>query len=314
MDPFDGFPARLRILARESRKNGELPKAILLWNAIKGFEPDDREAREAVSALEATARREAESHFRNGVDLQDRGNLEAARWEFLLALAADPGHEDALRRVKGTAGPPEIVVYEIRRGDTPRSVATKVYDDPEMAILVSHFAEGGQGGNGTLEEGKRVVLPAPEPWPEANGPKPGNSLSKVRTLFREGRYREAARQAEKILAGDPGNRYAGEVRDAAYYRIGMAYSREGNFREALRYLGRVDPGYEGAGNEVATLEARLEEADSLYAKGLRHFLAEELDAAETDWMKALELDPRHPKAGRDLKKVRRMKGALQRMQ
>lgn len=312
-DPFAGFPARLRMLARESQKRGEFQKAILLWNAVKGFQPDDPEASKAVSTLEGKARRNAESHFRKGIELQGRGDIGAARREFLLALAHDPELEGVLSHLRETAGPPDVVVYETRGGDTPRSIAEKVYGDPERAIVVSHFARIAGGGGGIPEGGTRLLLPAPEPMQKTNGEKSGNLLSKVRNLLKEGKSREAARQAEKILAADPGNRYVEEVLDAAYYQLGMAFFRDGNSRESLRYLEKVDPGYRNVGEVIAVLKDRIEEADALYAKGLRHFLAEELDAAETEWEKTLERDPFHPKAGRDLEKVRRMKGALKRM-
>lgn len=313
-DPFAGFPARLRMLARESQRRGEFQKAILLWNAVKGFLPDDPEAAEAVSSLQGKARRNAESHFRKGIEFQRQGDIDAAQREFLLALAHDPELEGVLPRLRETAGPPDVVVYDTRGGDTPRSIAEKVYGDPERAIVVSHFAKVAGGENGILEEGMRLILPAPDPMTKANGETSRSLLEKVRNLLRERNYREAVRQAEKILAADPGNRYAGEALDAAYYQLGMSLFRDGRSRESLRYLERVDPGYRNAGEVIASLKERIEEADALYAKGLRHFLAEELDAAETEWEKTLELDPFHPKAGRDLEKVRRMKGALKRMQ
>jgi len=312
-DPFAGFPARLRMLARDSQRRGELQKAILLWNAVKGFQPDDPEAAEAVSSLQGRARRNAESHFRKGVEFQLRGDIDSARREFLLALADDPELDGVLPRLKETAGPPDVVVYDTHEGDTPRSIAVKVYGDPERAIVVSHFANAAGRENGILEGGMRLTLPAPDPTAKANGDTSGSALAKVRNLLREQKYREAVRQAEKLLAADPGNRYVGEVLDAAYYQLGMSLFRDGNSRESLRYLERVDPGYRNAGEVIAAQKERIEEADARYAKGLRHFLAEELDAAETEWEKTLELDPFHPKARRDLEKVRRMKGTLKRM-
>ena len=50
----------------------------------------------------------------------------------------------------------------------------------------------------------------------------------------------------------------------------------------------------------------LEQAEIHYAKGVKHFLSEELEKAMVEWEETLRLNPEHPMAKRDLEKARRL--------
>jgi len=55
------------------------------------------------------------------------------------------------------------------------------------------------------------------------------------------------------------------------------------------------------------IELRLQDqAEVHYAKGIRHFLAEELEQAIGEWEETLQLNPDHPNAKKDLQKARRL--------
>ena len=62
---------------------------------------------------------------------------------------------------------------------------------------------------------------------------------------------------------------------------------------------------------VVQLEKRLQEqkgaAQDYYLKGVKHFIAQELDEAVHEWEATLYLDPQHPRAKKDLERVRRLK-------
>jgi tetratricopeptide (TPR) repeat protein len=57
-----------------------------------------------------------------------------------------------------------------------------------------------------------------------------------------------------------------------------------------------------------------DQAEVHYAKGIRHFLAEELDKAIEEWEETLRLNPDHPNAKRDLQKARRMLETLRKIE
>jgi tetratricopeptide (TPR) repeat protein len=56
-----------------------------------------------------------------------------------------------------------------------------------------------------------------------------------------------------------------------------------------------------------------EEAEAHYQKGLKYFLAEDLEAAIKEWEEALRLNPEHANARKDLEKTRRLKENLKRV-
>jgi len=55
---------------------------------------------------------------------------------------------------------------------------------------------------------------------------------------------------------------------------------------------------------------RPAQAEVHYKKGVKHFLAQELDQAIEEWEETLQLDPEHPKAKKDLERARRMRENL----
>lgn len=57
-----------------------------------------------------------------------------------------------------------------------------------------------------------------------------------------------------------------------------------------------------------------EQAEVHYAKGVRHFLAEELDNAIQEWEETLRLNPDHSKAKKDLQRTRRLLENLRKLQ
>lgn len=57
---------------------------------------------------------------------------------------------------------------------------------------------------------------------------------------------------------------------------------------------------------------RSAQAEVHYKKGVKHFIAQDLDQAIEEWEETLQLDPEHPKAKRDLERARRMKENLKR--
>ena len=81
---------------------------------------------------------------------------------------------------------------------------------------------------------------------------------------------------------------------------------------------KADITYKNVREMVANLEKRLQDhktqAENHYQKGVRHFLAEELDEAVQEWEKTLQLDPQHLKAKKDIEQVRRLQEKLRKIQ
>ncbi len=147
-DIFRGIPGKYRKLADSAEKAGDLRRALLYREVVKGFAPDDEGARERVERLKRKIRGEADRHYRAAMALEEKGESAKALREFLAVLVLDPDNEAAFRRVKnvtdgkngknGGAGP-GFRFWTVREGDTLRKIAGEVYRDPDKEFLIAWF-------------------------------------------------------------------------------------------------------------------------------------------------------------------------------
>jgi tetratricopeptide (TPR) repeat protein len=169
-DPFRIFPETFRVRALEHERKGELPQALTAWKIVRAFKPDDSQSLAKMEQLQQGIRSEANAHFQKGLDYLNKGSLHAARKEFLLALACNPEHEDALVYLKTRTNEPDCTVYEVKKGDTIEGIAKKIYGDQGKDFLVIYFND--LRGSDQLKPGMLLKLPVleqdlkPEPKPE----------------------------------------------------------------------------------------------------------------------------------------------------
>jgi tetratricopeptide (TPR) repeat protein len=334
-DPFVAFPGIFRGKAQSEERQGNLRMALLHWRVVRAFLPADPEAAGRVTALERDIRSEADGHLRQGKEKYREGKYEDARREFIVALAYDPFLEEAADYLKHRLARPDSKTYVTKDGDTPKSVAREIYNDPGKDFLVAYF--NGLDAGAPLHPGTRLTLPLldipvagtarasvpPQPpvyvpapaRPPARPAYPDDSLEKARASFRAGEYQKAAALAEQALEKSPASREARDMRNAAYYQLGTDYFRKQEYTDSLRMFRRVESSYKDQKDMVARVESRLrQEAERHYSAGLKRFLAEDLEGAVKEWETTLKLDPAHPKAKKDLEKTRRMLEQVKTMQ
>jgi tetratricopeptide (TPR) repeat protein len=166
-DPFQIFSDKYRVRALEHEKKGELHRALLAWKVVCAFRPDDPESLAKLEQLQERIKDMANTHFRLGLDYLNKGSLQAARKEFLLALACNPEHKEALEYLKTRTTEPDYTTYEVGKGDTIGGIAKKIYGDQRKDFLVVYFNDLGSGDQ--LRPGTVLKLPVlePEPKPEA---------------------------------------------------------------------------------------------------------------------------------------------------
>ena len=157
LDLFETFPEKYRLKAIEDEKKGELLKALLSWEVVKSFLPDDREASKKIDALKAQIRIEEQRHFQKGLTHFQSNSFKAARREFLIALSYNPENEKASYYLKHKLNDDGYLLYETKEGDTFRSIASEVYNDPDKDFLISYFNDINKS-NG-LKEGVMLKLP-----------------------------------------------------------------------------------------------------------------------------------------------------------
>ena len=341
-DPFAPLVEDFRRKATDLEKRDLPREALEKWRVVVAFSPDDGDAVERAAALEERLKKSAESRFHRGRKLLERGEVKAARREFLLSLAEDPDHAGALEYVKNRIGR-EFRVYTLEEGDSLEGVATRVYNDPETAFLIARLndikpgealpagrslklplleetARGEQaGGDLPPEEGtvpaatedEAGTVSMAERMEEYNlnsepPPKP-TELAMARDYLEGGSYDEAITVARAIPPDGPEGQEAAGLINAASYGLGRKLRGEKRFQEALDSFREVDPAFRDVGKQIAAVEKSLrEKAEEHYLAGVKFFIDQMLERAIVEWEKTLELDPGHPKAKKDLAKARNL--------
>ena len=136
---FETFPEKYRLKAVEDERKGELLKALLSWQVVKSFQPDNREAYNKIDDLKAQIRFEEQRHFQKGLTHFHSNSFQAARREFMIALSYYQENKQALYYLKHKLNNDDYVLYETKEGDTLKSIAIEVYNDPDKEFLIPYF-------------------------------------------------------------------------------------------------------------------------------------------------------------------------------
>jgi len=307
------FSAKYQKLAFESEERRELWKALLLWQVVLSFEPDNREASEKIANLREQIRTESDKHFNQGIAYAKSQSIRAARKEFLIALTYNPENVLAAHYLKYELAEPDFILYETSESDTLKRIAEKVYKDSEKAFLIGYFND--LDDNEKIEKGVKLKIPVIEPLVSVEKTSPEEILKKAEALIAARKYEEAILLVQKILQYDTSNSDANGLLNVAYYSQGKAYIEQQEYQKALRIFKKIGKNYRDTGDIIKTLERHLNaEAEIHFRKGIEHFLNEELSEAIKEWELTLHLDPDYPKAREEIEKTRRMIENLKKFQ
>ena len=123
----------------------------------------------------------------------------------------------------------------------------------------------------------------------------------ARQHLRSKAYESAVNVSEEIMVQYPGNPEVRELNNAAHYALGKQLLENNEDEAAVEALNAVEQPYEDTAQLISQGRGRLNaRAETLYRKGVKHFLNEELEQAIAAWEKTLALNPKHPKAGQDI--------------
>jgi tetratricopeptide (TPR) repeat protein len=189
-DPFQAFPEKSRLKALEFEESEEFSQALFHWKVVHSFEPHDVAVSERIKALETRIRMEAENHFLKGLEHFHKNFTREARKEFLLCLAYNPEHVQALDYLKHKLYEPDHLLYETKEGDTFRIISEEMYKDPEKAFLIAYFND--MRTNDLLEPGIWLKLPMVDPAWMAKPPSSEKAMILSRPQTVEGQLREQA--------------------------------------------------------------------------------------------------------------------------
>ena len=322
-DSFSGFPERYRLKAREDEKRGDLPKALKGWEIVKSFLPTDAEAGKRIPQLNKQIDAVTEWHFQKGLALFKSHSYGSARKEFLLTLYLKPDHAEAIQYLKQKIAGEDSISYEVKKGDTIKEVARKIYKDPQKDFLISYF--NNLKVDSSIQPPMTLKIPILDLAPSketsastkraADPPKMALNtkeiLGKAQANYQEGNYRESATIAEKVLEYDPANRGIHELINASYYQMGKQLGLERQYQEALEAFHHVDPEYKDVNIQIAHNRKQLAEVH--YIKGLKFFIEEDIENAIQEWKSTLSLEPNHPMARKDLENAHNLLKKLEKI-
>ncbi|MFZ0451017.1 MAG: hypothetical protein WAL98_17410 [Desulfatiglandaceae bacterium] len=311
-DPFDVFPETYRAKALRYEKEKKLPMALLSWQIVKGFRPEDRQASDKITQLQEEITAEAEKNYRSGVVFFEEKKFPEAQNSFLMTLAYNPDHSGALEFLRHRLSPPEYLVYHVENGDDNEAIARKVYHDKRFSILVAYFSDSEKGNS--LTPGMSLRLPIMEPSPKPEKVRSESRLNKAQALYEWKRYREAISLAEDIIASRP-SKAARAIIDGSYYALAVSEFRKDHLIKSLDLFKMVPGTFRDTDSYMTKIEKKLAaQAESHYKKGMDYFLKEELGKAIEEWQTALRMNPDHPQAKSYLDKARAMLKNLKKLQ
>jgi tetratricopeptide (TPR) repeat protein len=322
----DPFADLYRNKAINYEKAEEFLKAIEMWKIFSSLTPADRETIKKIEELQKQADTAAASHFKSGVAHYQKGTAASARKEFLLTLLYNPDHKAALDYLKNKLTGEEPTQYVVKKGDTLPSIAQKFYNDPQKDFLISYFNNIDK--QTSLVPDMNLIIPILEisepekpkeeydstPEEEEEAPPAADIaglLAKATELLNAKKYRDAIPAAENILKYESTNSAALNIVNTANYELGKIANAARNYTEALKYFRKVNPGFRDVKNVIISTQNLL--AEVRYNMGVKLYVGEKIEQAISEWKEALALNPKHPRAGRDIENAKNLLKKIQKL-
>ena len=306
----------------------EFLKATEMWKIVSSLTPADKETIRKIDELQRQADTAAKSHFSRGVTHYQKGAASSARKEFLLTLLNNPDHKEALDYLKNKLPGEEYVHYAVKKDDTLPSIAQKFYNDPQKDFLLSYF--NNLDKQTKLTPGMNILIPLLEisepektqedydaTTEEEEEPPPVKTvdiaglLAKATALLNAKKYREAIPAAESVLKYERTNSAALNIVNAANYELGKIATAAKNYADALKYFSRVNPSYRDVKSVIITTQNLY--AEVRYNAGVKFYVSDKIEQAIQEWKETLTLNPKHPRAGKDIENAQNLLKKLQKL-
>ena len=344
--PLESLAAPHREKALALERDGELRQALDEWKIALTINADDAVARQERKKLEGRIEEAVAARINQGREALRRGaHLEARRY-FLAALALAPANRIAFEALQAEVKDVRFVTHTVRVGETLATLAERYYGDRSRLEVI--WETNQLPPNPKLVAGATLRIPeipgvpflvpgarkdAPpearpraEPPPaaapkeeaakeEAPAPEVNPLLVEAREAFEKGEYVVALADADKLLANNPRNPEAMELKKAALYRHGKSQSDQKKFEEsyrALTQLAKLDPNYQDTPSLLRQTKVRL--IHGHYAEGIRLYREENLEGAISQWRIVLEYEPTHADAKKNIDQAERLLRVLQERQ
>ena len=220
-------------------KNDELQAALFYFKVAGALSPDDPDISDKISHLESMVAQKSLDHLQKGVKFYKSKQFKEARYHFLTALRYDPDNKEALDYLQNRLLSKEYIPYRVMENDTLASISEKFYKNPEETFLIVYFNDLKPDTDplpGTPL--KLPILASKLIRPTLNIPE---ELLKAQSLLKKKQYKGVASTTERILQNDPPNPTAVDLRNSAYYQMGLRLSRDKKYAEAISMFKNIIP-------------------------------------------------------------------------
>ena len=271
--------------------------------------------------LENSLRKNAEKHYRRGLELQDQGKYGKARHEFLTALRLWPDFPEVVELLKPVQPEPHTryVVHRVEEGEFLATIAQKYYNDPSKFGIIARFND--------LEDATKLYAGMKLKIPEIEGV----SFSPAATdaaitreqemdydqaaiyqeqgvsLLEEGQYLAALHEFQKVLNTDPNRKQVREYMAWAHYRQGEVLFNHAEYLGARTHFQKAlsfDEDWTACKEYVKRSEDAYKEVH--YLKGIQHFEEEKLREAIEEWQVVSDMDSDYKQVQNYLLRARKL--------
>lgn len=276
---FSELEIKTETRAISYENKGELRQALYQWRILQGLRPGDLQVSNKVESLSKRLQSMADKHYHTGLLLQRQGDLSAAREEFIMALAADPDHNQALISLQRITRPASINYQSVIEKSVTPEIAPKPVSPAEIKT-----------GSVVKELNSPGLLRL---W-----------LTKAANNLDRQQYKKCLALIAKVERVYPGNPAALRLKkEAIYQQSQKQLSKKNNLPEKLKQAPEqvtVKPAAKIPENKTVDNG----QAELHYRQGLKYFLQENLEQAISEWKTTLKYNPDHNLAIRDLANAR----------
>ena len=233
--------------------------------------------------LEDSLRKNAEKHYRRGLEFQDQGKYGKARHEFLTALRLWPDFPEVVELLRPFQPKPHTryVVHRVEEGEFLATIAQKYYNDPSKFGIIARFND--------LEDATKLYAGMKLKIPEIEGVSFSPAARAQTSISTSGN-----KAGDEIAAGviAPAGEDSAITREqemdydqaAIYQEQGVSLLEEGQYLAALHEFQKV------LNTDPTRKQVREYMAWAHYRQGEVLFNHAEYLGARTQFQKALSFD------------------------
>ncbi|MBA4368050.1 MAG: hypothetical protein C0403_10495 [Desulfobacterium sp.] len=315
--------------ADQQIRKDELQIAASYLEIARQLDPENKKIPLKINIVKDEIFKKADHHFGKGVVALDRHDQSEARKQFLTVLRYFPEHKAALNCLKNRIHPETQFTYSVQKGDTPRTIAEKVYKNADLAFLVEYFIQS-KRQEGKLSPflihlpvlGKKwIQLPTRE-TPANITVKSGSDNEKdnqkralAKQLFEKGNYKKIIPIIQEMVEKNPDDSELMKLYNYSCYYEGKTLFKKKQFIPAMKMLGQVTMDLKGMDQLRSDLIIAMQNQSEIhYRRGVTFFVNEDLEKAITEWEETLALAPENQKARKAIENARNLLKKLEGVQ